>query len=249
RERVRSIARSAVPRRRGRVVVARTLDEFRAALRDDVVDAAVVDLGAPGDASTHAACVARDYPSVAFVGIAPFRAADAPRIAERALLELADVLAEGIDDALLRPLVAARGFSARFALALREPPPTLGLDSPLQRSAWRAICAHAGRAVRSSALSSWLGVTREHLSRSFSSAGVVNLKRAMDLVRVLAAAELAKNPGYDTRDVARVLGFASVAHLSRAATRTAGATASSLSRLRGVDLLDRFAKGRGRSRG
>jgi hypothetical protein len=37
-----------------------------------------------------------------------------------------------------------------------------------------------------------------------------NIKRVIDLVRLLAAAELAKNPGYDVGDVARALGFALV---------------------------------------
>ena len=50
-----------------------------------------------------------------------------------------------------------------------------------------------------------LGVTREHLSRTFAADGAPNLKRIIDLVRLLAAAELAKNPGYDIRDVAQVL--------------------------------------------
>jgi AraC-like DNA-binding protein len=91
-------------------------------------------------------------------------------------------------------------------------------------------------------------VTREHLSRSFASAGAPNLKRVIDLVRLLAAAELSKNPGYDVRDVARVLGFASASHLSSTAQRIVGTKPASLARLRAVDLVDRFGQGRGRSR-
>ena len=91
-------------------------------------------------------------------------------------------------------------------------------------------------------------MTREHLSRSFSSAGAPNLKRVIDLVRLLAAAELSKNPGYDVRDVARVLGFASASHLSSTAQRVVGTKPASLSRLRAIDLFERFGQGRGRSR-
>jgi AraC-like DNA-binding protein len=94
-----------------------------------------------------------------------------------------------------------------------------------------------------------LGVTREHLSRTFAADGAPNLKRVIDLVRLIAAAELAKNPGYDVRDVASVLDFASSSHLSSTAQRIVGTKPASLSRLRAVDLVDRFTKGHGRSRG
>jgi AraC-like DNA-binding protein len=91
-------------------------------------------------------------------------------------------------------------------------------------------------------------VTREHLSRTFAADGRPNLKRVIDLVRLLAAAELAKNPGYDVRDVAKVLGFASPSHLSTTAQRIVGTKPASLSRLRTIDLIDRFTRGHGRSR-
>jgi AraC-like DNA-binding protein len=67
-------------------------------------------------------------------------------------------------------------------------------------------------------------------------------------VRLLAAAELAKNPGYDIRDVASVLDFASSSHLSSTAQRIVGTKPASLARLRSVDLIQRFCKGHGRSR-
>jgi AraC-like DNA-binding protein len=91
-------------------------------------------------------------------------------------------------------------------------------------------------------------VTREHLSRTFAAAGAPNLKRVIDLVRLIAAAELAKNPGYDIRNVAAVLGFASSSHLASTAQRVVGTKPASLTRLRAIDLIDRFAHGRGRSR-
>jgi transcriptional regulator GlxA family with amidase domain len=162
--------------------------------------------------------------------------------------EFADVLVEGVDEGILRNLVAPLAFSARFANALWTPPPSLRLDAPLQQSAWRRLIAHGGRPVKTSHLAATLGVTREHLSRSFALAGAPNLKRVIDLVRLLAAAELSKNPGYDVRDVARVLGFASASHLSSTAQRVVGTKPASLARLRAVDLVERFGQGRGRSR-
>jgi AraC-like DNA-binding protein len=96
--------------------------------------------------------------------------------------------------------------------------------------------------MRTDQLARELGVSREHLSRSFALGQAPTLKRVIDLVRVLAAAELSKNAGYDVRDVAEVLGFASSSHLSSTTQRLVGAKASSLSRLRAMDLLERFAR-------
>ena len=103
--------------------------------------------------------------------------------------------------------------------------------------------------MRTQLLADALGVTREHLSRTFAADDAPNLKRVIDLVRLIAAAELAKTPGYDVRDVAAVLDFASSSHLSSTAQRVVGTKPASLSRLRAVDLVDRFTKGHGRSRG
>ena len=103
--------------------------------------------------------------------------------------------------------------------------------------------------MRTSSLAKAAGVSREHLSRNFSVPGSPNLKRVIDLVRMIGAAELAKNPGLDIRDVAKILGFASSSHLAVTAQRLLGTRPASLSRLRTVDLIDRFMQGRTRSRG
>jgi AraC-like DNA-binding protein len=249
RERTRTLMKSAFPRRRSRVVMTRTLDDFEAAFRDNLVDAAVVDVGGAQEDTWRVASRAREYPSVPFFGFAALRAAEGPALAQCATYEFADVLIDGVDDAAARDIVAHLSFSARFARALDDPPATLGLDAPLQQAAWRFIVSHAGRPVRTSTLAQFLRVTREHLSRSFAAGGSPNLKRIIDLVRIVAAAELAKNPGYDLRDVANILGFASSSHLSSTAMRVVGTKPASLARLRTVDLIERFAKGHGRSRG
>jgi AraC-like DNA-binding protein len=218
-------------------------------LRTTLIDAAIVDVGVVSDESQRAATYAREFPSVAFFGSAPLRAADGPSLAQCAALGFVDVLVEGIDDLAMRDLVLGASFSARFDTALRDPPRALALDSALQQAAWRAVVSYAGRPVRTSELAARLGVTREHLSRTFASAGAPNLKRVIDLIRLLAAAELAKNPGHDIRDVSQVLEFASPSHLASTAQRVVGTKPASLARLRTVDLVDRFAKGHGRSRG
>ncbi len=248
RERARAMARAALPRRVGRLTHARTPDEFAALFRAELVDVALVDVGTSSEQTLRAAQLAREFPSVTFLGIAPYRSVDAPMIAHCAELEFADVMADGVDEGTLRHAVLTQSYTARFAEALREPPAALGLSSPAQRATWAQIVARAGRPVRTTELARVLGVTREHLSRSFASNGAPNLKRVIDLVRLVAAAELAKNPGYDVRDVAHVLGYASSAHLSTASQRVAGTAPASLARLRIGDLFERFAKGRSRSR-
>lgn len=248
RERVRAIVRAAFPRRRARILAVRSGDELGDTLRTILTDAVIVDLGTPGTETDRALGFAREFPSLPFVGIAPLRGADGPALASAMAHEFADVMVEGVDEGILRNLIAPLAFSTRFANALWSPPPTLKLDAPLQQSAWRTVVAYGGRPVKTSDLAAALGVTREHLSRSFALSGAPNLKRVIDLVRLLAAAELSKNPGYDVRDVARILGFASASHLSSTSQRVVGTKPASLARLRAVDLVDRFGQGRGRSR-
>ena len=248
RERPRGVLRAAFPRRRGRLVFTRSAAEFTLQLRESLIDAAFVDVAAATDDAWNAVALARDYPSVPFYGVLAPRSSDASAAHRCAGAGFVDVLFDGVDDAATRELVGPNTFSARFAAALHEPPSQFGLDAPLQRAAWRALVAHGGRPVRTSMLAQFLSVTREHLSRSFSAAGAPNLKRVIDLVRLVAAAELAKNPGYDVRDVAQVLGFASSSHLSSTAQRVVGTKPASLARLRTIDLFDRFVNGHGRSR-
>lgn len=271
RERARSLVRSAFPKRKWRVIAARDASEFAATLRRILVDAALVDIGSPlaiaslasassdapfastnggtADETWKIAALAQEFPSAPFFAISPLRATDAPAIARCSSLEFCDVIADGIDEAVARELVGPQTFSARFYAALVTPPPALRLETAMQLVSWRAILACGGRPVRTSALAKAAGVSREHLSRNFSGLGSPNLKRIIDLVRMIAAAELAKNPGLDIRDIAHILGFASSSHLAVTAQRVLGTRPASLSRLRTVDLIERFVQGRTRSRG
>jgi AraC-like DNA-binding protein len=243
RERFRAIARGALARRQWRLTTTRRRDRFAAVLHAELVDVALVDLGAP--AALDVAVLARDLPMIPFVGYAPFGVSDAATIARAAELGFADVLAEGIDEMALAPSVAELAFSARFAQALADPPPALGLAAELQIAAWRAIVNGAGRALSTQVLAERCGVSREHLSRTFSANNAPTLKEAIDLVRLLAASQLAKCPAYDLADVARLLGFATASQLSRLARRVLGRGASSLARLRGDDLVSLWARANG----
>lgn len=248
RQRARTMARQAFPRRRTHLVLARNLRDFTAAFHTQLVDAALVDLGAPNDDTPRAIDLAREYPSTPFVGLTPLRATDASVIARCSANDFAELAVESVDDAALRSLVLPLSFTWRFAEALRDPPPQLHIDTPLRQQAWRVLVGHGGRPVLTDTLAAALRMTREHLSRAFAAANAPNIKRVIDLVRLLAAAELAKNPGYDVGDVARVLGFASSSHLSTTSLRIIGTRPTSLARLRAIDLFERFGQGRSRSR-
>lgn len=249
RERARGVARAAFPRRRARLLLAKTPEELEHTFRTSLVDATIIDLAGAGEETWRAARLAREFPSMPFFGLTTLRASESPALAQCATLDFADVLVESVDDTVLRHLVLRQAFSTRFAVALHDPPEALSLSTPLQRQAWRTIVGWAGRPVRTQLLADALKVTREHLSRTFAAEGAPNLKRVIDLVRLIAAAELAKNPGYDVRDVAEVLDFASSSHLSSTAQRIVGTKPTSLARLRAVDLVERFTRGHGRSRG
>jgi AraC-like DNA-binding protein len=248
RDRGRELLRRAFTRRRARLQLVRTAAAAGAALRGSLVDAVVIDLCLGSDEAWAVTALAREFPSIPFVALVAPRLADAGALGRAAALDVADLLIEGVDDSALRELVAPHAFTTRFATALRDAHGELGLDTPLQRAAWACVVAAGGRPVRTEVIARTLGVTREHLSRAFAAAGAPNLKRVIDLVRLIAAAELAKNPGYDLADVAAVLEFASPSHLASTAQRVAGIRAASLTRLRARDLLARFRQGRSRSR-
>jgi AraC-like DNA-binding protein len=242
RDHTRARIRSALVRIHRRGMLVRSEKEFTNAFRTHFVNTALVELAADGDGHGPAE-LAREYPSVPFIALTPFRPVDAPAIARCAELDFADVLADGTDDGLLTQALLSHGFTTRFAAALHTPPRALQLTAPLQLSAWRTIIAHAGRPIGTAEIARTLGVTREHLSRSFTAGGAPTLKRVLDLVRLLAAGELAKNPGYDLTAVGRRVGFSSSAKLSATVKRLVRAHASALSALRATDLIERFLRG------
>ena len=248
RERARALVRAGFPRRKWKIITTRSAEELEAVFRRVLVDAALIDLGAPDEDIWKSAAFAAEFPSTPFFAILPLRPTDTPAVARCAGLGFIDVIVEGIDDNEARDLVQPHAFSSRFQQALIDPPHTLALTTPLQKSAWEVVVAHSGRPVTTKELAKAIGLSREHLSRNFARPGAPNLKRVIDLVRLIAAAELAKNPGHDIRDIARILEFASSSHLAVTAQRIFGTRPASLARLRTTDLIDRFAQGRTRSR-
>lgn len=249
RERARTFARGAFPRRRCRLHLTRSARDLDTFLKTTLVDAVVIDIANPTDEVWHAVDSAREFPSIPFFALTSLRPSDAGGVARCVAAEFADLLVEGVDDAQARQMVLPQAYTSRFADALYLPPPSLQLNQPLQLAAWRVLVSYAGRVIRTDTIAAALGVTREHLSRAFGTGGTANLKRLIDLVRLISAAELSKNSGFDVGDVAAILEFASSSHLSTTAQRIVGTRPASLARLRTVDLVDRFVKGRTRSRG
>jgi AraC-like DNA-binding protein len=239
RERTKALVRAAFPRRRAHVALLKSFADLEDQITKQLVDAVLIDAGA-GDDALRVIARAEEFQSIPFVLITPLLPNDAPLLARAIDAGVAEILIDTVDDSVARELVIRNAFSTRFARALIDPPPILHLDTPMQLAVWRSVVQRAGRTVRTDQLAKELGVSREHLSRSFAVGEAPTLKRVIDLVRVLAAAELAKNAGFDVRDVAKVLGFASSSHLSSTTQRLVGARASSLTRLRTIDLLDRF---------
>lgn len=249
RDRAREALRRSFGRRHGVLTLVRSADECAEALRARFTDAVIVDVGQPGEAMWAAAAIASQFPSIPFFAYGPCRPNDAA-VAARLCgpLEFADMLMEGVDDGVHRELVRAASFTRRLDEALAPVAAQVGLSTPLHQRVWAEIVARGGRPVRTTALADAVGLTREHLSRRFAAGGAPNLKRIIDLVRLLASAELAKNVGYDLPDIARVLGFASPSHLSVASKRVFGIRSLSLARLRPHDLIERFLRHGTRSR-
>jgi hypothetical protein len=175
RERARALVRASFPRRRWKIISTKSSEELESVFRRVLVDAALIDLGAPDDDTWKSAAFAAEFPSAPFFGILPLRASDAPAVARAASVGFVDIIVDGIDDNAARDLVLPHAFSTRFRDALGEPPNALGLNTQLQRTAWDVIIAHSGRPVTTKELAKAVGLSREHLSRNFARPGAPNL--------------------------------------------------------------------------
>jgi AraC-like DNA-binding protein len=214
-------------------------------LSREVVDAVVVD-ARPGHVEQIVRLV-RSYPGIPVFTLSEFRPADGPLLVawRRAGVR---ILQSGVEDPVSGEAVAACAATRRWRSALREVPGLLRLTEPLQRRAWDEVLLRVGTPTRTADIARQFSVTREHLSREFAAGGAPNLKRVIDLARVLCAADLLANPGYNITVVGRVLRFASTSHLVASVRRVAGVTPAELGPLGARQVVARFLKGRTRSR-
>jgi AraC-like DNA-binding protein len=239
RDRAKTLVRTVLPRRRCQLVSAKTKTDLVDTISTTLIDAVIID-GGLGEELTRILPLAEDYPSTPFFLITPLFAMDTPTVSRAVESGLAELWVEGVDDTHARQLMQQRCFTHRFERAFSVAPDALAITSPIQKLVWQRLVGRAGRSVRTDELARELNISREHLSRSFATGEAPTLKRVIDLVRLFAAAELAKNPGYDLKEVAAVLDFASPSHLSATVHRLIGARSSALARLRAIDILDRF---------
>ena len=224
----------------------RSVERVVDVLQRELVDAIVVDVRTQGPEPTLAlACL---YPGIPVFALSAFRPDDGPLISRCMNAGLRGILVEGVDDAVAGELIAARSASRMRRVALRNAPRLLRLTEPVQLKAWNEVLAHVGTAARTSDIAQGLQLTREHLSREFAAGGAPNLKRVIDLVRAAWAADLLRNPGYTTRTVSAILRYSSPSHLADSARRVAGVSPRDLARLGTTGVLQRFLKGRMRSR-
>jgi AraC-like DNA-binding protein len=229
-----------------RMVACRSPEQLVRLFEAELVDSVVV-----GVRRGHPAPVlelAARYPRIPIFVAGPFRPDDGAVLLSYRRGGVRAILVDGVDDHAVAELVSARGAARARAAALRDAPRLLHLTEPLQLRAWSEVLGRVGSATTTGHVAGALAVSREHLSREFAAGGAPNIKRVIDLARVLCAADLLGNPGYSVASVAGVLRFSSPSHLSGCVRRIVGTSPRELPRLGLRGVLARFLRGRTRSR-
>ena len=181
------------------------------------------------------------------VAFGPFRPDDGGMMLSCHEAKVAALLVEGVDDAVSGEVVVRVSAAEERRRTLADAPRALRLTDPVQREVWSYLLERVDQSVRTAALADRLKVSREHLSRQFGAGGAPNLKRVIDLTRIACAAQLLRNPGYDTGTTARLLRIHRHA-VAAPARRIAGASASGLASMGPRGVLAAFARGNTRSR-
>jgi AraC-like DNA-binding protein len=167
----------------------------------------------------------REFPALPLLIFAPFRSDDGELLLHLYRLRGTALAVESVDEPVLLRLVSGHSLTARRMAELAPLAEPLDLIDSFQRRAWRLVVKQAPFGLSTAALARQLKVRRETLSRRFAAGMAPPLKRAIDAVRLVAAAQLLGNPGYQVADAARLLGFSSVSLLQQTARRTFGVSA------------------------
>ena len=238
----RSFGRSPV-----RVIVCRSERSLLRAYRGTMLDAVV--LGPTALRDMDLVSLARSWPGVPRVAYGPFRPDDGVTL--NAMVStgvISALLIEGVDDAVAGPLAVRLGPSRRRADLLAGTPRVFRLTDPLQLQVWQFVVREAGRPLTVGQVAVEFRMSREHLSRQFAAGGAPNLKRAIDLLRVICATQLLANPGCDVARVVRLLQCSSPSHLSAMSRRIAGVSSTQLADLGPQGVLRAFTRNATRSR-
>jgi AraC-like DNA-binding protein len=238
--------RRSLPRPGSALVRCRTPAELWRLAGRRLLDAVVV--SPLGGGLTLIREIGERWPAVPVVAFAPFRPDDGEAIVACREAGVAAVLVEGVDDAVAGHLLARVTLAARRRAALADAPRVLRLTEPIQQRAWEVVVREVEQPLRTADLAERLRVSREHLSRQVGAGGAPNLKRMIDLARTAAAAQVLANPGVSPAQAAQVLRFASPSHFTATVRRIAGVGPGALAELGPRGVLERFVRGRMRSR-
>jgi len=239
--------RRGLSRGRSRLVACRSPAALEPILQQRWVEAVV--LGTQQLQRTALASFRERFPAIPLISYGALRADDADLLLSCHRLGMAAILVEGVDDPVVGDLVTRHTATAARRRGLADAPKLLRLTEAIQLAAWELLVQVPGANHQTAELADQLGCSREHLSRQFGAGGAPNLKRVVNFLRVVAAAELAANPGYDRHAVARLTGFSSAGHLQTVCLQTAGVSLATLVGERTETVLGRFARVGMRSRG
>jgi AraC-like DNA-binding protein len=243
---VRDAVRRGVRHRAVKVIACRGWLRLHKIMAESLVDAVVIDLR--GSRPSDVRGWTRLYPGVPVFGFSTLRPDDGSLVAEHLENGVAEVLVGGVDDSVLGEVVASRTVTSSIRRELKDAPGLLRLAEPVQLRVWDEVLERVDQSIRTESIADALEVSREHLSREFAAGGAPNLKRVIDLGRLVVAAALLSNPGYRVGVVAGILGYSTASHLSMCSTRIAGVRPGQLAELLPRGVLNRFRRGRTRSR-
>ncbi|HKP30450.1 MAG TPA: helix-turn-helix domain-containing protein [Gemmatimonadales bacterium] len=229
------------------VIACHGAPRLRRALEDRVLDAIVI--GQKALRSEELLQLRGQFPALPIVVYGTFKPDDGDLLAR---LDgpggVAAVAVEGVDDALVGEIVRRAALSTERRRLLISAPRYLRLSEPIQQRAWSMLVGSVALPVRTDEVAKWMGTSREHLSRQFAAGGAPNLKRVIDMLRVVTATQLLANPGYTIADVARLLGFASTAHFGLTVNRIAKVETTDLRRIPPARIFEAFVRHSMRSR-
>ncbi len=183
------------------------------------------------------------FPAIPIILYVPARSDDSELLRRMHRERVAALAIEGIDEPVLPRMLSRHGLTARRLADLLPLAPRLDLTDDLQRKVWQLIIVNAPHRIDTAWIAGEFDVRRETLSRRFASGGAPSLKRAIDAVRLVAVAQLLRNPGYNVDDAARLLDFSSVSLLQQMARRTFGVSARRVASMEVAHAMMRLAQG------
>jgi AraC-like DNA-binding protein len=243
---LRAILKRGVTNPYLRVITCRTTQRVEKLLQKELVDAVVADV--KSKRPDWFFLLAELYPQVPRFAFSPFRPDDGRLLSECVRSGVSKILVQGVDDAVAGEIVGDGSTGSRLASDIGDAPRLLRLRDPLQLHVWSEVLNRVGSGLQTADIADSMKMSREHLSREFGAGGAPNLKRVIDLVRLLRAADLLQNPGLSVSTVAQILQFASGSHLSSTAKRLTDKTPRRLSDLGPRGILASFLRGKTRSR-